>query len=239
MGRDSAKSDEIKIVALPRGNEKKSQQSAPEPQVTKKPSRMIIYVGAVSALFLGLMIYLPGPTRSTDVPQAASKAGQMALNSVSPMARDPVNKHLRDAQIQQDMMIHKTQMENQQLRVEEMSDEASSSMSMPDAAAINGVQLDSEDVSQKVFEDLDNEDSPDRDVSPADRISARLANYRWINQLQRRERVAFLRNFIRAAHDKGYDLEINGNLEVVGVTAVRDSKVSIEQIMDRIEKQGF
>jgi hypothetical protein len=138
------------------------------------------------------------------------------------------------------MMVHKSELENKQLESDEMSNDDVDQMTLPDSAGL-GLQMDTEDVSSKIFEDLDNNNSgAQAEMSPADRISAKLANYQWVNQLQRRERIQFIRNFIKAAYDRGYAVELTPDLVVVGVTRVSTTKtVDIDAAIEKLEKQGL
>ena len=57
---------------------------------------------------------------------------------------------------------------------------------------------------------------------PADKINGRLANRKWINQMERAEKIQFLTSFVRTAYEHGYEVEIDANLIVVGVKRVRE-----------------
>ena len=71
----------------------------------------------------------------------------------------------------------------------------------------------------------------------ADRISAKLANRKWMNEMERAERIQFISSFIRSAYDRGYEVDIDSNLVVVGVRPINRNRVlNIDQVIDRLAK---
>jgi hypothetical protein len=104
-----------------------------------------------------------------------------------------------------------------------------------------GVQFDQEDTASQVYADL-NEDSEDNyaNETPDDKINSRLATRRWVNELERAERIAFVRNYIRKAYEKGYEVQLDNNLVVVSVKKInKTEKVNIEQVLDKLAQKGL
>ena len=104
-----------------------------------------------------------------------------------------------------------------------------------------GVQIDSKTVSDKLYEELNDDRNPaNNDVLPEDRINARLANRKWLNETEHKERVQFVTNFIRSAYERGYEVELDSNLVVVGVRKIDPSKkVDIDKVIKQVmARQG-
>jgi hypothetical protein len=58
-----------------------------------------------------------------------------------------------------------------------------------------------------------------------------------MNEMERAEKIQFISNFIRSAYDRGYEVEIDANLVVVGVKKINHNKVlDINQVIDRLAK---
>ena len=231
---------EFKIRVLPRGDEKstpiapvvpspKSELPVAGESPDSSSSKTLIYVAGVSLAVLGALLWLP------QEPAAPTKTRQ--LSSTSDRINAGVNKHLQEAELKREMMIHQSEIENFKFK-----DAADNSPSHPEIWTapedrILGVDLESDKSAEEVFEDLNESKIVFNDNSPQDRINARLATRQWVNQTERAERIAFLANFIRSAYDQGYELQINQDLIVTGVKKVnRNRPVNINQVIDRLAK---
>jgi hypothetical protein len=237
-------SGEIKIRTLPRGNEKDGKKSEPteKPKTTNKPPRWIIYVG-VAAVALGAFTFLSKgpmtPKQELAAKAKAKKAGQMELASTNARINDNVTRHLQDAQIQRDLMKRTREMENAPFRAELVNLDEEETLDLPDQNTTTyGVQLDGDGAAERVFEDLDVNRGPrNADLLPGDKINARIANRKWLTEMERAEKIQFISNFIRSAYDRGYEVEIDQNLVVVGVKKINQNKIlDINQVIDRLAK---
>lgn len=231
MSQDSS----IKIRTLPRANEGQKQQPKPTP-----PPRWIIYVGTSAlALLIGAQVY-PNLQKQKVVrtPTSAAKPAQAAQPSRS---YDSVNRHLQESSAKAEMLVRVREMDNRKAQ------DVNLDMPDEDYTAANdtehigqGVTFDSENTAERLYADL-NEDAVTgyADTLPGDKINARLANRRWVNELERAERVAFVRNYIRAAAEKGYEVQIDQNLVVVGVRKIqKTNKMSIDQVLNNVAQKG-
>ena len=250
--------DEIQIRALPRGSEKlkaesRSTSAAAKPAVqklkateTKPPRRFVIYVG--SAILAGLLIsplrYLR-PNVRPPIPALTAaqnkKAHLREMSSLNARVNDEVNRHLQDSEIKSAMMRQAREMENSQFENARFEPNDTDIKKLHEDTMYDG-PAESDTASQRVFEDLN--DSERRvtsgDVSPADKINARLANRKWMNEQERAEKIEFIRSFVRSAYDKGYEVEIDGNLVVTGIHPIKKNKIlNINQVIDRLAKQGY
>jgi hypothetical protein len=227
------KSDDIKIRTLPRGSETKEKKNE---QQKKLPPRWIIYVGSLSVLLL-TVTFLYSPKRN---PSKVVHSKDMA--STNSQIDALVTRHMQDAEIQHMMLTHTREMENLQFQNALKEPNQNTIITLPETHGY-GVQMDSEDASGKVYEDLADDDpnSKFNDNLPADKIYSRLARRKWLNEQERDEKVAFIRNFIRNAHDQGYDVEINQDLVVTRVNRINPSneKINIDQVIDRLARQSM
>ena len=212
--------ESIKIRTLPRQNEKKKDSKV---EVKTKSPRWIIYVGTVSSLFLAALILMDQPQKQP--------VQQSEMSSVTSRQNASVSKHLQDSYMQQQMLKQARQIENAKAKVGNLEPDTFAT----DSSATFGVQFDQDEAAARVYEDLNINEKSYSDVTPDDKISARLANRKWMNELDRRERVVFVRNFIKSAYNRGYEVEIDANLVVVGVKKITQArKVDINQIMDKL-----
>jgi hypothetical protein len=238
---------EIKIRALPRSNEGQAKQKqTPNQNQSEKPKmpaqkRWIIYVG-VCALALGVFTFFY-PNQKAIKTASAKKAktkvqGQIDLASVTTRINENVSRHMQDAEIKTEMMKRNSEMDNASFKnsirdVKESEDDAS----LPEDRHSYGVQLDNDENVDRMLEDINPESPHYNESTPADKINARIADRKWMNEMERAEKIQFISNFIRSAYDRGYEVEIDANLVVVGVKKINHNKVlDINQVIDRLAK---
>jgi hypothetical protein len=224
-------SPDIKIRTLPRKSEKAA-TSKPKPSETAPP-RWIIYVGTGAvALVLGLSI-LP----KFKAEHSPAQTGSKDMSSQIPTA-DAVTRHLRESLVRQQMLRSRSKLEN--LRVKDPSLSEDDTMVTEDDGRTYGVDLDSEDSADRLFKELNDRRPTGSEASPDDRIGARLAHRKWVNEMERADRILYVRNFLRSAYDHGYEVELDQNLVVTKVKRITDpKKVNIDQVLDRMAKQGL
>jgi len=227
----------IKIRTLPRQNEpKKSEKTESAKQTAPQPPRWIIYVGTVSVVLLLATLFIPAGKNSAQR-NLSSTTAKVAPAAAKPSASDAVNRHLQDTAAKHEMMVRVREMENMKVSGNLEADEYATTPEQMN----QGVQFDQDDSAERVYADL-NEDaqtSYDNEL-PEDKINARLATRRWVNQLEREERRLFIRNYIRNAYEQGYEVQIDKNLVVVGVKKINKvEKVNIESVLDKLAQQGM
>jgi hypothetical protein len=226
MGQDES----IKIRTLPRKNEKKKEDASADTKPA--PPRWIIYVGTTSAILLAAVLYFDSPSVSAKKQAAAMKIQQTEMASIAARQNEAVSRHLQESHMHRQLMVQAQQLENAKVKTKDLKADDYAL----DTDRTYGVQFDQEDTAGSVYEDLNvNNNKAYTELTPDDKINARLANRRWVNELEKRERITFIKNFIKSAYDRGYEVEINENLVVVGVKRVTETKkLNIDQIVDRI-----
>lgn len=219
----------IKIRTLPRPEDV---QKAAEPAVEAEApaSHWFVNLGIVGCCAAMAFMFLTKNPK-TSAPEVQSQD----LTSVKATADAAVDKYLRESQMKTEMLHRTRQLENLNSR----SDDYETSFENGIERQSYGVQFDQEDTAAKVFEDLHDNDYQPAELLPGDRINARLAKNKWTNEFERRERVTFVRQFIRSAYDKGYEVQLDQNLVVVGVRKIGNQKVSIDQVLNKLSKQGL
>jgi hypothetical protein len=230
--------DDIKIRVLPRKAPRGAALNPPSAQVAPaverekedvKPKRWIVYVGSCGFL-LFVLHSLNHP--STGVSRQPAQRQIQSGTSAS------VTRHLQDAQIKQEMLQKARALENLQTAANINDVQAEGIADLENSRTL-GVSLDQDNSAQRIFDDLNEDFRPVSEMLPADRINARLVNRKWMNQMERAERIQFIRNFIRTAYDSGYEVQIDQNLVVVGLRRINPNrKVNINQVIDQIAKQG-
>lgn len=237
-------SDDIKIRTLPRGDEvkKTNAKPAPVPSPVVNPAEApapsyTLYLGGLSVLIILGVIF--GPKNGQKIIPAKTESTTLA--SVQPTAKPKlppnVDKYYNETEIKREMMVHQSEIQNYNFKATAQDTEGGMDyLSAPDDKNL-GVSMDTEDPSASVFADLNENNNGVEEMSPADRINARLANRKWINENDRRERVAALAAIIKNAYDQGYELQINQNLVVTGVKRINNNRpININQALDRLAK---
>ena len=232
--------DTTQMRSLPRAGEV---LQSPVPQADKRLPRELIVVGVVSLAVTALMLVPPNPKTKTSAPASAPVVAQSAYVKTELSSSDNrvsnVDRYLSDGKIKQQMMARKSELENQQFRNGISHDSnAQSFLTLPEAEKNLGVQMDSENTAENVYADLHDTTITESNL-PVDRINAEMVNRKWVTELDRRQRILFVTNFIKSAHDQGYDVEIDQNLVVVGVRRINETKkLNINQVMDRLAREG-
>jgi hypothetical protein len=222
----------IKIRTLPRPEEVKK-AAEPAVEAASPASRWFINLGiAGCCAAMAFMFLSKNPPRSSK-PKVQSQ--DLTSVKVQASAEAAVNKYLMESQMKTEMLHRARQLEN----LNSKADDYDTSYEDGVERQSYGVQFDQEDTASKVFEDLHDNDYQPADLLPGDRINARLAKNKWTNELERRERVTFVREFIKSAYDRGYEVQLDQNLVVVGVKKIGNQKVSIDQVLNKLAKQGL
>ena len=222
-----AQDGEIKIRTLPRTKPKRKAGIS----ATQSPRWIIYAASCVSLLIAAYTLFAPDRVGS-------SKQGQdlASIRQVRPVDT-PVQRYMQDAAVKREMLRRTRELEN--LKAAQV--DPREGLFNTDESALNyGLQFDQEDTAERVYEDLNDGRQVATETLPADRISARLADRRWLNQYEREERINFVRNFLRSAYERGYEVELDQNLVVVNVKKVnRLKRVNIDQVIDRMARQGL
>lgn len=221
--------DGFKIRTLPRSSEPKA--SPPSPARSAKSIWKLLIGGALALALVALWQLTetkPEPARAKQAPQA------FVLPNPS---EDRVNRHLQELAAKKEMNAMAIKLENDQFISEAGSRPAEEVWDQP-KDRVYGLQLDQEDAAEKVYQDLHHNKSEYSEMLPEDRINARLANAKWIAEMEREEQKQFIANFIRQAREAGYEITLNDQLVVVKVVKVSGNrKVSIDKILDQLARR--
>jgi hypothetical protein len=216
---------EIKIKTLPRSTEKPASEHPA--QESRLMGRLMILL-SLSAFVVGALgLWSSG---NTPVPRDLAKAPKIVdrLNA-------SVNRHMADTHMKEDMMRRKRELENRATAPRKLQPDPDL---LPDDTRSYGVQLDQDDSAERLYEQL-NGNRPSYGDNLEEKINQRLANRKWLNEQERAERITFVKNFIRQAYDRGYEVQIDSNLIVTGVRRIEHPKqFNIEQVLEKVAKQG-
>lgn len=187
----------------------------------------IMMAMSIGAFFVGAMGLWSSQTTIERGPAKTIKVDDRVSAAIS--------RHMQDTHLKETMMKRKFEWEN---RVTAPSKLGGSVDQLPDDNRTYGVQLDQEDTSERLFEELNGNKGTYGDKLD-EKINERLANRKWLNQQEKAERIVFIKNFIRTAYDRGFEVQLDANLVVTGVKPIHHPKqVNIEQVLERIAKQG-
>lgn len=229
-----------KIRTLPRPEKAESAAGHPvEHENHESPwmsPRLLVNLGIVACCAVMAFMFMSKSPKQQF--KAAKKAAIQSQDLTSVKApgtpNDIVAKYLQESQLKTEMIKRARQLENMNSR-----GDASDSGAVDYDPKNYGVQMDQEDTASKVFDDLHDNDAIPPELLPGDRINARLAKNKWTNELERNERITFVREFIKSAYAKGYEVQLDQNLVVVGVKKITNQKVNIDQVLSKLAKQGM
>lgn len=234
--------EEVKIHMVPRAKKeagrKKNSRKDSSGESAPNAHRWIIYVCVMAAVAAALvLIHLDPPSKSAGVQHAHKDMSSTSGGALN----DAINRHLQDAQIKRQIMMQTRAIENMRFKdaAADPDNEEALAYALPDTEDY-GVHMETDNTAERIYEDLHGEDAKPGEMLPVDKINARLADRKWLNETEREERIAFIANLIRGAYERGYELQFDQDLVVTGVRKLNKPKiVSISQVMDRLTKQGY
>ena len=219
------KQADFKIRTLPR----KDEARRPTPALPSPRPKWPLVAGVVAALLL--LAY----ALAREVPTPARE-----LSSQQPV-RDPMLKRLdgyvADVRMKEEILRQRRELENLRTKTPDVPLDLASTA--PEVMRPLGVTLDVENTADRLYHELNDRPTLNVDQLPESRINARLEKNKWVNELDRQERIQFIRNFVKSAYDRGYEVDIDQNLVVVGVRPIMNRTISLEQVIDRVSKQGL
>lgn len=215
----------FKIRTVPRTNE------IPKAGDRSKSLLIISMVSAILAIGAA-GYYKSRAAKPAPPPLAKAKPAPVQRKGAS------VVPNMQDTRVAEMMMRRRIELENQRTMGSPSSGEGAIFLAEPDDGRTLGVQLDQENTAERIYEDLYGEKSTYADGTPEERINARLANRKWLNEVERAERLHFVKAFIRQAYDRGFEVELDQNLVVIGVKRIGAKKVNIDEVLNRLAKQG-
>lgn len=221
---------EFKIRALPRSNNKTA--------ASKSSRDTVLYIALGICVLALLSLHDFSPKVTSAKTSAKVKSGQMDLSSKDSNAariNQEVTHHLQDAEIKREMMMRSREVENEQFKSAVKEPNLDEIETLPDPKEY-GVRFDNDESMDRVYEDTHPDSGRDLATLPADKINAHMANRKWMNEMERAEKIQFLSAFIRSAYEHGYEVEIDSNLVVVGVKRVQNHSLNINQVIDRLAK---
>ncbi len=219
---------EVKIRTIPRSNEKPASASRARRSGSSRNMARIFIALSAAVFVLGGLGYW-NATRQ-PVERQIAKARHPFVDRIGAS----INRHLYDTHLMEQMRKRKSLLENQASKNGKNNDYAL----LPESDHSYGVQFDHENTAERLYEQL-NHERPTNGDNLEDKINAKLANRKWLNEMERTERINFVRNFIRQAYDRGYEVTLDQNLVVIGVKKITTPKqVNIDQVLDRLAKQG-
>jgi hypothetical protein len=155
---------------------------------------------------------------------------------------DKINRYLQETARRRELTKMDLELEGEKVKSEFPSDSATySAHPVPEESKSLGVFLDQEDSAGKVYKDLyGRNDSSAETMLPEERINMRIAQRKWINELEMNQRRQFINNFLKSARDAGYDLELNENLVVVKVKKLQQKpRIPLDKVLERLSQQGL
>ncbi len=226
----------IKIRTIPRPNEKSPPPASKKVSPARIDRQKIVLFGmAATILALGLAGYWKSMQASSL--RNSVKPAQKIAPIIRQKASLPAD--MQDTRVSEMMMKRRIELENQRTMGTRSAGEGTHYLSdSADEGRILGVQMDQENTAERIYEDLYGEKTGFADATPEERISARLANRKWANEEERTARLHFVKNFILQAYDRGFEVELDQNLVVIGVKRIGAKKVNIDEVLNRLAKQG-
>lgn len=230
----SSVSDSIQIKTLPRSNEAAGQKAVPQPPAPgSREGRWLALFGIASLAFSIGLIGVWWHSRTQWINEQSRQIANTAEHD--PVAAT-INRHMYNTHLKEEMMKRKLMIENQQMLAQRKTQ---NQYVLPEINPSYGVQMDQENSAEKVYQDLTGNSQSIRGVNIEEKVNTLLANRKWMNELERAERLTFVRNFIREAYNRGWEVQLDQNLVVTGVRRITTpQQVNIEQVLNRLAQKG-
>lgn len=89
---------------------------------------------------------------------------------------------------------------------------------------VNPLSFEQENSGQQVLKDIEYESRRSRNLTPEQRINSKLEREAWIRDHENRERELVVKQFLENARERGVDIRLNKNLDIIGVAPVQGDK---------------
>lgn len=219
---------EVPIVPAPpppkeRTIRKKTPSTKSKKTKKKEPPQWLFLALVGLIAVIAIVFFLPSPNK-------------MKINSGSAMNSSPskLNEYLQAGQRKSELSEMKVAEENRRAD----SNELPAFLPLEEGGGEKrpmGVELSQDPALDKVYQDLYGEPGANGEKSPEERISARLAERKWVHRFEKEEKKTFIRNFIAAAREAGYEVELNDDLIVTKVKPITSRpKISLEKVIDKL-----
>lgn len=204
---------------------KKNKKTRTEESSKKNPVFLrVLFLGVALLGVLGLYVVNSGP------PTPAAK--KQTTTPVTPENKK-VTRFMQDSQKKAELQNLKVEVENLRVKPDDlpafMPLEGESVETRP-----LGVELSPDPSIEQVYSDLNSVKS-DQFQTPEERISARIAEKKWLHEYKKMERKTYIQNFIEAARLAGYDIKIDDNLVVTEVRPLNNRpKVPLDKVLENL-----
>ncbi|MGE0764789.1 MAG: hypothetical protein AB7N80_16065 [Bdellovibrionales bacterium] len=174
---------------------------------------------AVALLFLGLgwMMWDSG-SQSTS---SSSLKPVAPHNDLAPLTLERINHHMQFTERKNELRALAMEIENFELGKRLKPGDLGTD-DFQDHPAHN--PFESENVAGRVYRDLNPAGNRyDNPILPEDRVNSMLEQEQWVNKYDKKQTEAFVKSVRDKARAAGYELEINDQLQVVGVRRAPNS----------------
>lgn len=149
-----------------------------------------------------------------------------------------LTQYLQDGQKKAELQSLKVQVENQRAAI---STEDLPAFLPLEGESIDrrrnfGVELESDQSMDRIYDELYGASPGGKWMSPEERISARLAEKKWLYNYEKEEKKMYIRNFIEAARQAGYEVQINEDLIVTHVRPITSKpKIPLDKVLENLQ----
>lgn len=158
--------------------------------------------------------------------------------SVTNQANKKLTRYLQDGQKKAELQSLEVQVEN--LRAFNSTGELPAFLPLdeekPEDQRNLGVELEPDPSMDRIYDELYGASPGGKWMSPEERISARLAEKKWLYNYEKEEKKMYIRNFIEAAREAGYDIQINDDLIVTQVKPITSRpKIPLDKVIENLQ----
>lgn len=233
MSAPPKKPFKIKVLPKKEGpvSHKKSRRQESSSKKTNKDLFLTISLAVVGALALG-GLYLIN-TQSQAPSSASDPAAKRALQDA---ADQKLTRYLQDSQKKAELQSLKVQMENLRASTTELPAFLPLEEGGVDERRVLGVELEPDPSMDRIYDELYGTSPGGKWMTPEERISARLAERKWLYNYEKEEKKMYIRNFIAAAREAGYEVQINEDLIVTHVRPLTSRpKVPLDKVIENFQ----
>lgn len=217
----------FKIKVLPKKGEQAAVFQVSRSKKSKKKRKQSFPLGLFFLFIAGVAVIGLYWVNMRGAPQSSNQASRLEDQRLS--------RYLQDAQKKSELQSLEVEVENQSTSTDELPTFMPlDTEDVPEARRL-GVELESDPSMERIYDELYGSSPGGKWLTPEERMSARLAERKWLYEFEKEERKMYIRNFIEAAKVAGYEIQINEDLIVTSVRPITSRpKIPLDKVLENI-----
>lgn len=148
------------------------------------------------------------------------------------LINNKINLELKQTDLKSEIKIKEIEIENavDSVLSHDVNEETVENLQPDLPAKVNPLEFEQENPGEQVLQDINYEKRKSRALTPEQRITTKLERDAWVREQEKIEQEVMVKKIIQNARDKGVELRVNKNLDVIGVSpAPKEEPLRIPQ----------